>query len=344
MIRGKENLIFICILHFFTDFFCAYFLFSQLSPRFEPEYLFLIYNFAAFALQMPLGILLDHFVLERENTLSYEKIFIVCGVILVLVGGYTSPWILGLGNALFHVGGGVLSIEEDDTKNWHGQGLGAFVAPGAIGLFLGNVLSSKANTILTIVLGGVYVIVAVLLWVRKDEVFVADKSTSSELHLSNDLLISMAICFLVVIGRSYLGLTITMPWKTTFLLSFIFVLAVAIGKTAGGILAYRIGNKWATYISLGLAGVLLLGKQYALLGILGIFFFNMTMPITLYELKNRMPKYPGFAFGILTFGLFLGYWMKHYLSFLDGDNAIAILLVCILSMGLLGYQFTRAKE
>ena len=42
-------------------------------------------------------------------------------------------------------------------------------------------------------------------------------------------------------------------------------------------------------------------------GLLALFLFNMTMPLTLYLLAKNMPQMPGFAFGILTFGLFIGY-------------------------------------
>ena len=42
-------------------------------------------------------------------------------------------------------------------------------------------------------------------------------------------------------------------------------------------------------------------------GLLALFFFNMTMPVTLYLLAQQMKEMPGFAFGILTFGLFIGY-------------------------------------
>jgi len=38
-----------------------------------------------------------------------------------------------------------------------------------------------------------------------------------------------------------------------------------------------------------------------------IFFFNMTMPITLYLLVCKWKTMPGFSFGLLTFGLFLGF-------------------------------------
>ena len=42
-------------------------------------------------------------------------------------------------------------------------------------------------------------------------------------------------------------------------------------------------------------------------GILALLLFNMTMPMTLYLLAEHLPHLPGFSFGLLTFGLFLGF-------------------------------------
>lgn len=43
------------------------------------------------------------------------------------------------------------------------------------------------------------------------------------------------------------------------------------------------------------------------LAILGMFFFNLTMPITMTALANMMPKVKGFSFGLTTLALLIGY-------------------------------------
>jgi hypothetical protein len=104
------------------------------------------YNAIAFALQLPIGILTDHFV--AESTDSKQKIpflLISAGILLTVIGCFTNPVILGLGNALFHTGGGIVSIQEDDHAGMKGAGLGVFVAPGAIGLFLGRVIADASR-------------------------------------------------------------------------------------------------------------------------------------------------------------------------------------------------------
>ena len=42
-------------------------------------------------------------------------------------------------------------------------------------------------------------------------------------------------------------------------------------------------------------------------GILAVFLFNMTMPITLHAAAEKLPGAKGFSFGLLTFALFLGF-------------------------------------
>ena len=38
-----------------------------------------------------------------------------------------------------------------------------------------------------------------------------------------------------------------------------------------------------------------------------VFLFNMTMPLTLWAAARLLPGAKGFSFGLLTFGLFLGF-------------------------------------
>ncbi len=44
-----------------------------------------------------------------------------------------------------------------------------------------------------------------------------------------------------------------------------------------------------------------------------LFFLNITMPVTLYLVPDRFPKYPGASFGLLTVALFLGF-LPQYLQ------------------------------
>ena len=114
------------------------------------------------------------------------------------------------------------------------------------------------------------------------------------------------LLFLVVVLRSYGGLSGVMPWKSG-LWSLAAVSAVVLGKTAGGFLADRLSLPKAAAGSLALAALLFLFSQQPIPGVLALFLFNMTMPMTLFALARRMPGCKGFSFGLLTFALFLGF-------------------------------------
>lgn len=302
------------ILHFLVDGVCAFAMFGYFATQRNWYLNVLLYNFCAFAMQMPLGVVLDGMCGKRSGQRRTWKftpsfVFAVLGVILTLLGAFTHPVVLGLGNALFHLGGGVGTIHEDEAKGWQGRGLGVFVAPGALGLYIGTKFAkNSAGTGWT---GLVFVGVVMLLCLvcgmrisqRKDKV--QEKATQEP--LGNSLLWLIAGCVFVVILRSYIGMAVSFSWKTTLFAGTVAVLAVVLGKVAGGFAAAGFGIRRTVVVSLGLAAVCYLFSGKMVAGLLALFFFNMTMPITLYLLVQRLKELPGFAFGLLTFGLFLGF-------------------------------------
>ena len=133
-----------------VDGICAYAL-AWTSPDLVYAFrLYLIYNFCAFVLQMPIGAILDGYM-QRNRTQGLPFIYALTGSAITLTGAICIMFlpatrifepmgviILGIGNALFHIGGGVGSIYEDHENDKKGSNLGLFVAPGALGLFLGS--------------------------------------------------------------------------------------------------------------------------------------------------------------------------------------------------------------
>ncbi len=102
-------------------------------------------------------------------------------------------------------------------------------------------------------------------------------------------------------------MAVSIPWKTGVLASAFSVLAVVGGKMAGGFLSAWKGLYRTAAVSLVLAAVCYLFSSVMPLGLVALFLFNMTMPITLYWMICAFPQMPGFAFGCLTFALFLGF-------------------------------------
>ncbi len=298
------------ILHFLVDGLCAFAMFGTFSVR-ENWYLnVLLYNFCAFAMQMPMGVVLD--TLNRRNgQRKYESSFgfAVVGVVLTFLGMVTHPVILGIGNALFHLGGGIGTIHEDEAKGWRGGGLGVFVAPGALGLYLGTWLAKGgvlSSLFLLLVIG--LVAVCCLGWccyLRPSQKKMP--ATMVEANIEKDGLLLLLGCLVVVVIRSYIGMAVGFSWKSTIFAGTVAVLAVVLGKVAGGFAAAGIGIRRTVVLSLLLSALCFLLSENMVAGVLALFLFNMTMPITLYMLAQRLKGLTGFAFGLLTFGLFIGF-------------------------------------
>ena len=357
----------------------------------------LLYNFCAFALQMPMGVVLDALDADRSEGWDYALATAALGVFCTILGAVTHPVILGIGNALFHIGGGVgvtkadraerstvssssasflpagssqdidsaavflpmdtslskgLLPEEPLPGKWYGQGLGIFVAPGAAGLYLGT-LAAKNGVWETgfLCVSVIMILICAALWYmgklrNKEEAESvstgagqrealrqkyawkgsaarecawkgsaerkctgkesAEREYIRKVYMRPEVLLVL-FCMAVVILRSHIGLTVGFPWKTGITAGTLTVLAVAGGKMAGGYAAAKWGLRKTAAVSLALAALCYLFSAFMPLGLAATFLFNMTMPLTLYWMICRMPERPGFAFGFLTFALFLGF-------------------------------------
>ena len=275
--------------HFLVDGVCAW----AMLGRFDGDYSgLLVYNFCAFALQLPFGAVLD-----RLGGRKTPLIFAFFGCALTILGVMIHPAVLGLGNALFHVGGGV-DVIRDGGKC---EKLGIFVAPGALGLYLGGLLAGKVPWLLIL---AALMMAALLSLVRGP----GEISTAPSQKRPILLLIC---CFLVVVLRSFVGFQVAFSWKAGWL-AFAAVLAVVLGKMAGGWLAARFDARRVTACSLGVAAICYALGNIPLFGLLALLCFNMTMPLTLYALWRRFPEYPGSVFGCLTLALFVGFLPTYF--------------------------------
>lgn len=272
--------------HFLIDFCCALVMLSLESGPWH----FFAYNFCAFALQMPIGLLADIFGRNRR--------FALAGICLVLLGVLPmDPWIrvvcAGIGNACYHVGGGREALLDRRGLT----GLGIFVSPGAIGIFLGTVLAGNTYA-LTAAVAGLILCGGLICRLCAGSAVTVPKGKLSPRVAG--------LMFLVVILRSLVGLCMENPWKIGIYVT-IGAVAGAFGKALGGITADRLGARRTGVVSLLLAAVLFCLPDVGIAGVLGCLLFNMTMPITLGRAADACPGYEGFSFGLLTFGLFFGY-------------------------------------
>lgn len=320
------------VLHMLVDGMCAMAMFGTFLSGRDGYYYLLLYNFCAFALQMPLGVVLDCLCLklaDRKERLPF--FFAVAGVLCTGIGAVTHPVVLGIGNALFHIGGGVGTIYEDRAKAWRGKGLGVFVAPGALGLYLGTQIAGSGIEsiafpficlLMLLLCAGAAYILRAHGGDRKDGASEnqengalaaqGNEAAWEKRRFSAGSLRLTICCLAVVILRADIGMAVIFPWKTTVFLGVISVLAIVCGKAAGGFLAARFGYLKTAAFSLALAALCYLFSDAAPAGLAALFLFNMTMPVTLYLLICEMPRLSGFAFGLLTFGLFLGFLPEYF--------------------------------
>lgn len=354
------------VLHMFVDGVCAFAMFGMFLGQEQGYRYVLFYNFCAFALQMPLGAALDLLNGKYRKELSFATACM--GAAITLIGAFMHPVVLGVGNALFHIGGGVGTIYEDERKGWRGRGLGVFVAPGAFGLYLGMMLAKNsagsgwlygAGVFMALVCAGAACrhpctdiqagaaasVAADSAKARPEDDWMDSRmQVGSMQDVKTGEIIPLAACsFLVVVLRSYIGMAVTFSWKTTVSAAVISTLAIVFGKAAGGFLAAKLGFLRTAVVSLSAAAVFYLFSGFMPAGVSALFLFNMTMPITLYLLIRRLPGLPGFSFGFLTFGLFLGF-LPAYFGLQTWRNGSMIGCVgSVVSLLLLAAGISRGK-
>ena len=292
------------ITHFFVDFACAFLMFFHISNTSEWYTSLLLYNFCAFAMQMPIGIIADK--------LNRNHLFAAAGCVMIAAAyGLTSlplvaAIVLGLGNGMFHIGGGIDILNISEKKS---SALGIFISPGAFGVYFGTILGRTGASLTLPILIALLIAAGMIFTMNRERVHTGTNvpNASFSPEVPPKLFIAVICLFFVVCLRSYVGLAIDFPWKNTGYWGLAIVCASAFGKVLGGFLSDRYGPAKVAALSLGLAALLFLLPQIPVAGVPAILLFNMTMPITLWLIARMVPGAKGFSFGLLTFALFLGF-------------------------------------
>lgn len=280
--------------HFWVDFACALLVLGRLERGGDAVIVLLLYNCFAFAVQMPVGLLADALGDgERFAALGCGLTTLAWG----LPGLLPAAVCAGLGNACFHVGGGLYALNGSGNCG----PLGLFVAPGALGVALGTLLASGDGLpVLAVVLPLLGLGSALLRW--------GGGAPNAPLDLSpeggTEALLPLLCLFTVVVLRSFASTLFAFPWKGA--LPLVLACVTAGGKAAGGLLADRFGPRRTAWLSLVPAAACFLLAGRAGPGLAAVCLFNMTMPITLWGAARCLRGARGLAFGLLTFALFLG--------------------------------------
>lgn len=293
--------------HFLVDLACVYLVTSVVlgAPAGVNGrgWIIILYNLFAFALQLPLGIAADR--LDRNARLS------ACGCALAalaypLAGApYAACILAGIGNAAFHLGGGI-----DVLNIGRGRAAlpGIFVSSGALGVWLAYRLAGHVSLWLFPLLLLAAAAALLQLDVKNRRVYRVRNAAPVYGRPAALAVTGTALLLGTIVLRSYLGMLMRFDWKRDAGLSLAFVLAVVLGKALGGVLADRFGRARLTVGSLLAAAALFgFGFRSPAACIAAVLLFNMTMPVTLTAVAELCRDKNGFAFGLTTFALFLGF-------------------------------------
>lgn len=292
--------------HALVDATCAAALYLEIArDRFAYDTLcrwVLLYNALAFGLQWLIGLLADSLGIYREIS--------ALGVWLLLVALAVAPAhalaavvLLGVGNACYHVGAGAVVLRQAEGR---ADTSGIFVAPGAIGLVFGVWLGGQNlpwrwPVMLTLAVAGLLV----LHWLPRRPARL--RPIASVGHWWGMLSLVILLLFASVVIRSTVGGLLAGHWHTPLFALFTIAAAAMLGKMLGGLVADRYG--WRAVCTLALllsAPILLLGWHYFPLALLGMFLFQLTMPVTLVAVSLPLRAWPGLAFGLPSLALLLG--------------------------------------
>ena len=323
--------------HFIVDFVCAIFILGKLPyiANTNSEFVIsvIVYNFFAFAFQVPIGYILDKLKIYKYVAIIGLSFIGLCYLININ-NVFMLATIVGIGNALFHLEGGVNIYSISKRKAFLN---GLFVAPGALGIFLGTTFHNELIiTYLPIILILVAIVLLFLVQKRKIDKELNENRKGNFNNLSIALIV--VLIGLSIIVRSIGGSAIIYTWKSGFALGWIYTISIVIGKAFGGFLADKLGLLKVALISLACSTIcLLLGYNIHVFAYIGILLFNVPMSITLTILENTLSKKIACAVGLNTMFLFIGY----LICFIDMTINNNFILISSILLAMLSIYFAH---
>jgi len=293
--------------HALVDASCAALLIHQRAVgMMDPLTVYLllfVYNGLAFGLQFFVGFVADRGGRYRPCMLASYPLLAI-GLLLGDLVPTLAVMLVGVGNALFHVGAGAAILRLSPERS---SEAGLFVAPGALGLAIGAVYGNTPALNIT-----PFLLLLLLSAVATFGLGAPESATPAPMLAVaagredlatlavGALLGSVAIRALVgtAIGLAYRVEPSVLPW---------LALAAFLGKATGGLLADRVGWVRASVGALLLSAPLLsFLSGIPALAVVGMLLFQMTMPVTLLAVYRALPQQAGLAFGLPCLALLLG--------------------------------------
>jgi FSR family fosmidomycin resistance protein-like MFS transporter len=260
-----------------------------------------IYDVIAFAAQPFAGIVIDYVKCARSAMLLGIALTLA-GVIFMRANAISGIVVVGVGNALFHLGAGaqILSRYPNTAAT-----IGIFVGPGALGLSIGFWFGSRGFFpfwSLVVALFVACIGLALLPALKAKPDLIRNASFQKRSRPGVLLLLFAAIALRGFVGRTGFAGLPSEAFATIGLGA-----AACVGKMAGGAVADRLGWGRSVIIALVLASIgIVFVRNHLGVAFATMLFFQMTMPITLAATSAAIPGKPAFAFGLTCLALVSG--------------------------------------
>lgn len=308
-----------------------------------PFQLVLGYDLLAFGLQLPLGMLADRLRAVRVALLG-GLVLCAAAVYTVPLSGLATMILAGVGNALFHLGGGAPVLAASGGRS---EPAGVFVAPGALGLGLGIFVGRRWDGPLW-PLGPLLGLALVAAALTREPAPAPPRPRALGAGAWSAAALALALSVAV---RSFVGFggPYQLP-RITLVLVGLPLVAFG-GKLLGGVIADRVGWLETSVGALLLsAPLIVLGGSSPVPVLLGMLLFQITMPVTLTAAYLLMPGRPATAFGFPCLALIAGAVPTFYPQgqVLYGDASFLALILgsaaaVALALGLLGIRLRHRR-
>lgn len=260
------------------------------------------YDLLAFALQAPLGVLVDRWRACR-HALLVGMALAGCAVLTAPLSPVFTMAIAGVGNALFHLGAGARVLKAAQGNS---APAGIFVAPGALGLAAGLWIGRKMTGPiwpLAVVLG-----IALFLAIRLHRHPVSEQPPTLIPNVDALPWVLILSALMLSAGvRAFVGSGAAFQCSKSMLVVIGLPLAAFLGKLLGGVVSDRLGWMEVSVGALVISAPFIAfngGSPY--LTMVGVLFFQATMPVTLTAAYLLFSRKPATAFGLICLALIVG--------------------------------------
>ena len=270
--------------------------------------MFLLYNGLAFGLQPFLGVASDRLSRGPLGAQVYSATaalgtgLAALAVLLAWSWAWPAVVCVAVGNALFHVGAGALVLRR--CAGWAALP-GIFVAPGALGVWLGIRLGTNPSVIPSVFAFLLVVASLILVFQRSPE---PDREPLHQFHRRGAFALTCLLALLLSVTVRSLAGGVFSAVGASYALGLVVTLAAFLGKSSGGWLADLLGWRRLALVSLLVLWVLQSGwvSNSPEANVASMLLIQLAMPITLTATFLAMPRFPGLAFGLPSLALLVG--------------------------------------